>query len=70
MTGLLAVLLLLLTDAGTPGAPDAGVETPPGARSAEDEEVIRNLEVLEHLAEREALEMALDLEAKVPTPDR
>ncbi len=66
MTGLLAVLLLLAADAGTPGSPDGGVDAPPGAtaRTAEDEEVIRNLDVLEHLAEGQALEMILDLEAE------
>ena len=71
MTGLLAVLLLLLSvDAGTPGAPDGGVPAPPGTRSAEDEEVIRNLDVLEHLAEGQALEMLLELEAERARPAR
>lgn len=70
MTGLLAVLLLLSVDAGTPGAPDGGVPAPPAARSAEDEEVIRNLDVLEHLAEGQALEMLLELEAERARPAR
>ena len=68
MTGLLAVLLLLSVDAGTPGAPDGGVPAPPAASSAEDEEVIRNLDVLEHLAEGQALEMLLELEAARARP--
>ena len=69
MTGLLAILVLLSTDAGTqqqaPQVRDAGVQTPPEAsRSAEDEEVIANLDVLEHLGDSQALEMILDLEAE------
>lgn len=68
MTGLLAILVLLSTDAGTqqsPQARDAGVQTPAEAsRSAEDEEIIANLDVLEHLGESQALEMILDLEAE------
>ncbi|HEY1904657.1 MAG TPA: hypothetical protein VGG91_01370 [Myxococcaceae bacterium] len=65
MTGLLAILVLLSTDAGTQRAPDGGVQAPPPAsRSAEDEEIIANLDVLEHLGESQALEMILDLEAE------
>ena len=65
MTGLLAILVLLSTDASTHQVPDAGVQAPPPAsRSAEDEEVIANLDVLEHLGEGQALEMILDLEAE------
>ena len=38
---------------------------PPGpSRSAEDEEVIQNLDLLEHFAEGQALEMMLELEAQ------
>ncbi len=70
MTGLLAVLLLLSADAGTPATPDGGVTPPPGARSAEDEEVIQNLDLLEHLAESQALEMMLELEESRPRTDR
>ncbi len=70
MTGLFAVLFLLSVDAGTPGARDGAVPAPPAARSAEDEEVIRNLDVLEHLAEGQALEMMLELEAERTKPDR
>ena len=66
MTALLAVLLLLAGDAG---APDAGVRMPPPTRSAEDDEVIRNLDVLEHLADREVLEMVLELEAERSQPE-
>ena len=70
MTGLLAVLVLLSTDAGF-GTPDGGVQSPPPAsRSAEDEEVIENLELLEHLAESQELEMMLELEAKRGKQDR
>ena len=65
MTGLLAILVLLFTDAGTLGTPDGGVSGPPPAsRSAEDEEIIANLDVLEHLGDSQALEMILDLEAE------
>jgi len=66
VTGLLAILVLLSTDAGTTQrAPDGGVQAPPPAsRSAEDEEIIANLDVLEHLGESQALEMILDLEAE------
>lgn len=71
MTGLLATLVLLLTDAGTLGTPDGGVSGPPPAsRSAEDEEIIQNLDVLEHLAESQELEMMLELEARRGKPDR
>ncbi len=72
MTGLLAVLLLLSLDAGThPGPPDGGAALPPPpARSAEDEEVIQKLDVLEHLADGQALEMMLELEAARARPDR
>ena len=65
MTGLLAILVLLSTDASTPQVPDAGVQAPPPAsRSAEDEEIIANLDLLEHLGESQALEMILELEAE------
>ena len=71
MTGLLAILVLLATDAGTLGPPDGGVRTPPGpSRSAEDQEIIEKLDVLEHLAESQELEMMLELEGKRGTPDR
>jgi len=63
VTGLLAILVLLSTDAGRLETPDGGVRAPPPAsRSAEDEEVIQNLDLLEHLAEGQALEMMLELE--------
>jgi len=62
VTALVAILLLLLGEAGVPAEPDAGVGAPPATRSAEDEEIIRNLDLLEHLADREGLEMVLDLE--------
>jgi hypothetical protein len=71
VTGLLAILVLLATDAGTFGTPDGGVRSsPPASRSAEDEEIIQNLDVLEHLAESQELEMMLELEGKRGTPDR
>ena len=70
MTGLLAILVLLTSDAGTLETPDGGVRGPPAAsRSAEDEEVIQNLDVLEHLAESQELEMMLELEARRGTQD-
>jgi len=70
VTGLLAILVLLTTDAGTLETPDGGVRGPPAAsRSAEDEEVIQNLDVLEHLAESQELEMMLELEARRGTQD-
>ena len=50
MNILLAVLLLLAGEAGPAGAPDAGVPVSSASRSAEDEEVIRNLDLLQHLA--------------------
>ena len=63
MTALLAVLLLLSVDAGPPAAPDGGVgAVAPPSRSAEDEEVIKNLDLLEHLAESQALDMLLELD--------
>lgn len=71
MTGLLAALVLLSTDAGALEPPDGGVRAPPAtSRSAEDEEVIRNLDLLEHLAESQELEMMLELEAQRAKPDR
>ena len=71
MTGLLAILVLLATDAGTLGTPDGGVRGPPPAsRSAEDEEIIQNLDLLEHLAESQELEMMLELEASRGQTDR
>jgi hypothetical protein len=70
VTGLLAVLLLLSADAGLPEAPDGGVRSAPAPRSAEDEEVIRNLELLERLADSEALQMVIELAAERATPTR
>jgi hypothetical protein len=70
VTGFLAVLLLLSADAGTAATPDGGVPAPPTTRSAEDEDVIRNLDLLEHLAESQALEMMLELEESRSRTDR
>jgi hypothetical protein len=71
VTGLLAVLVLLSTDAGRLETPDGGVQArPPASRSAEDEEVIQNLDLLEHLAEGQALEMMLELEAQREKAER
>jgi hypothetical protein len=70
VTALLAILVLLSTDAGTPDAPDGGMRAAPPSRSAEDEEVIRNLDLLEHLAESQELEMMLELESQRARPDR
>jgi hypothetical protein len=70
VTGLLAVLLLLSTDAGLPGAPDGGVGAAAATRSAEDEEVIRNLELLERLADSEALQMMIELGVERAGSDR
>lgn len=70
MTGLLAVLLLLSADAGPAATPDGGVPAPPAARSAEDQDVIQNLDLLEHLAESQALEMMLELEESRSRTDR
>ncbi|MGZ5959255.1 MAG: hypothetical protein ACXWLI_12630 [Myxococcaceae bacterium] len=70
MTALVVVLLLLAGEAGTPEGPDGGVRASPTSRTAEDEEVIRNLDLLEQLADSEALEMALDLEASPSRSDR
>jgi hypothetical protein len=61
VTGLLALLLLSSPDAGFPGFPDGGVGAA-SARSAEDEEVIQNLDLLHYLAESQALELLLDLD--------
>ena len=67
----LALALLLVTpgmqptaqpDAG-PGWLDAGVN-----RSAEDQEVIRNLDLLEHLVESQSLDLLLDMGAERPEP--
>jgi hypothetical protein len=71
VTGLLAILVLLVTDPASLGTQDAGVRGPPPAsRSAEDEEVIENLDLLEHLAESQELEMMLELEAHRGQADR
>ena len=70
MTGVLAVLFLLSTDAGQVEVVDGGVSALAVPRSAEDEEVIQHLEVLEHLAEGQALEMMLDLEDERGKTDR
>lgn len=73
MTALVVVLLLLAGDAGAPGAPDAGVRpSPPSppSRTAEDEEIIGNLDLLEHLADSEVLEMVLELGASPSGSDR
>jgi len=69
VTALLAVLLLSV-DAGPPATPDGGVRAvAPPSRSAEDEEVIRNLDLLEHLAESQALDMLLELDGDRSKPD-
>jgi hypothetical protein len=71
VTGLLALLVILSTDAGNFATPDGGVRSPPPAsRSAEDEEIIQNLDLLEHLAESQELEMMLELEARKGKQDR
>jgi hypothetical protein len=44
--------------------------TPPASRSAEDEEIIQNLDLLEHLAESQELEMMIELEARRGKQDR
>jgi hypothetical protein len=49
-------------DAG-PGWPDAGMN-----RSAEDEEVIRNLDLLEHLLESQGLDVLLDMGGEPARP--
>ena len=70
MTGLLAILVLLATDPASLGTTDGGVsESPSTARSAEDEEIIENLDLLEHLGESQELEMMLELEAHRGKPD-
>ena len=68
MTGLLALLLLASPDPPRPAAPDGGVR-PAGTRSAEDEEVIRNLDLLEHLTESQALDLLLELEQERTKPN-
>ena len=70
MTALVAVLLLLAGEAGPAEPLDAGVRASPPSRTAEDEEVIRNLDLLEQLADSEALEMILDLETSPSSSDR
>lgn len=70
MTGLLAILVLLATDPASLGTPDGGERGPPASRSVEDEEVIENLDLLEHLAESQELEMMLELEAHRGKTDR
>ena len=71
MTELPALLVILSTDAGSFGTPDGGVRsTPPASRSAEDEEIIQNLDLLEHLAESQELEMMIELEARRGKQDR
>jgi hypothetical protein len=63
-------LLLLLLAAGPPEQQrnDAGPAPvdPPAQRSEEDQEVIRNLELLEHLAESQTLDLLLELDAGAP----
>jgi hypothetical protein len=70
VTSLVAVLLLLAGEAGTAEPPDAGVRSSPVSRTAEDEEVIRNLDFLEQLADSEALEMILELETSPSSSGR
>jgi hypothetical protein len=70
VTGLLAILVLLSTDAGRLETPDGGVPAPRASRSAEDEEVIQNLDLLEHFAEGQALELMLELEAQRAKAER
>lgn len=67
----LALALLLVTpgmqpitqpDAG-PGWLDAGMN-----RSAEDQEVIGNLDLLEHLLESQSLDVLLEMDGERPKP--
>ena len=67
MRGLSLLLLLLATGSPEQQRRDAGPGPvdPPAERSKEDQEVIRNLELLEHLAESQTLDLLMELD-----PDR
>jgi hypothetical protein len=70
VTALALALLLYAPDMQTQPPPDAGAGwldagTP---RSAEDEEVIRNLELLEHLVEGQSLDVLLEMGSDRPRP--
>ena len=67
MRGLSLLLLLLATGSPEQQRNDAGPlpVDPTPRRSEEDQEVIRNLELLEHLAEGQTLDLLLELD-----PDR
>ena len=67
MTGLGLVLLLLATGSPEQQRNDAGTPTvaSPTQHSEEDQEVIRNMDLLESMAENQVLDLLLELE-----PDR
>jgi hypothetical protein len=67
----LALALLLVTPGMPPIAqPDAGLGWLDAGmnRSAEDQEVIGNLELLEHLLESQSLDVLLDMGGERPKP--
>ena len=66
MTGLPLVLLLLAAGPPEQTRTDAGPAPVDSAaqRSKEDQEVIRNLELLEHLAESQTLDLLLELDGQ------
>lgn len=71
MTGLSLVLLLLAAGPPEQTRNDAGPAPvdPAAQRSKEDQEVIRNLELLEHLAEGQTLDLLLDLDPQPQESD-
>lgn len=68
MTGLPLVLLLLVAGPPEQTRKDAGPASvdPPAQRTPEDQEVIQNLELLEHLAEGQTLDLLLELDPDGP----
>jgi len=68
VTGLALVLLLLATGSPEQQQNDAGTSTvlPPTQHSVEDQEVIQNMELLESMAENQALDLLLELDPDSP----
>lgn len=70
MTGLALALLLVNPGIQPTPQPDAGPAWLDAGmhQSTEDEEVIRNLDLLEHLVESQSLDVLLDMGPERPKP--